>query len=457
MHFVNVDRTTPMLLPVDMRDWVAENDSVHFILEAVEHVDIHHFKLKQTRSGKAQYPPRMMLALLIYCYSHGIFSSRKIERASHRDLYVRYLTGSTHPDHDTICSWRNANEAAISRCFIEVLKLARELKLLKLGTIAIDGTHIRANASKDNNLTYERTEQLDALLEQDIEALMQEAKQADRQEDAGDELPDQIARRDKLREKVQQARRDIEARAKAKALEGQGEYLKKKAAHQERNAGGGRPKGSPPKPPSDKPKGKDQSNLTDADSRLMRKGQNGAYSQSYNAQASVEADGSQLIVSAHVSQCAADTPELEAGIDNIAEELGQPERVLADSGYVDREAFKRIRERDIELYVSVQNEAAHTQRRYDYRPEHARSKPAKTVTDPVLLDMREKLRTEAGKEIYSKRQQSVEPAFGIIKEAMGFRQFLLRGLGKVQNEWKLVCLAYNCKRLFNLKKQAQMA
>ena len=217
------------------------------------------------------------------------------------------------------------------------------------------------------------------------------------------------------------------------------------------------PKAPRPNLPSDKPKGKDQSNLTDADSRLMRKGQNGAYSQSYNAQASVEAEGSQLIVSAHVSQCAADTPELEAGIDNIPEELGQPERVLADSGYVDREAFKRIRERDIELYVSVQNEASHNQRRYDFRPEQTRNKPAKKVTDPVLLDMREKLRTQAGKEIYSKRQQSVEPAFGIIKEAMGFRQFLLRGLGKVQNEWKLVCLAYNCKRLFNLKKQAQMA
>ena len=189
----------------------------------------------------------------------------------------------------------------------------------------------------------------------------------------------------------------------------------------------------------------------------MRKGQNGACGQSHNAQASVEAEGSQLIVSAHVSQCAADTPESEAGIDTIAEEPGQPERVLADSGYVDREAFKRIEARGIELYVSVQNEAGHRQRRYDYRPNHARNKPAKKITDPVLLDMREKLRTQAGREIYSKRRQSVEPVFGIIKEAMGFRQFLLRGLSKVQNEWTLVCLACNCKRLFNLKEQTVAA
>lgn len=455
MNYVNVDRATPMLLPMDMRDWVAANDSVHFILEAVEHVELHHFKLKQTRSGKAQYPPRMMLALLIYCYSHGIFSSRKIEGATYRDIYVRYLTADTHPDHDTICSWRNANEKAISTCFVEVLKLARELKLLKLGTIAIDGTHIRANASKDKNLTYERAEQLDTLLEQDIEALMQKAKQADQQNESNDELPEQIARRDKLREKVSQAKRDIEARAKAKARDGQAAYLQKQAAHEKRNAGGGRPQGSPPKPPSDKPKAKDQSNLTDADSRLMRKGHNGAYTQSYNAQASVDAEGSQLIVSAHISQCAADTPELEAGIDNIPAELGPPQKALADSGYVDGDAFRRIEARNIDLYVSVQNEATHKQRRYDYRPDSARNKPAKKINDPLLLDMRKKLRTEAGQEIYSKRQQSVEPAFGIIKDAMGFRQFLHRGLAKVQNEWKLVCLAYNCKRLFNLIGQAK--
>jgi len=457
MHFVNVDRDTPMLLPVDMREWVSSKDPVHFILEAVEHVDINHFKLKQTRSGKAQYPPRMMLALLIYCYSHGIFSSRKIERATYRDVYVRYLSGDTHPDHDTICAWRNANEQAISACFVEVLKLARELKLLSLGTIAIDGTHLRANASKDKNLSYERAQQLDDLLKADIDALMQQAKQADRTDGPGDELPDPIARREALREKVQKAKRDIEARAQAKAEAAQADYLKKKEAHEKRNRGGGRPQGAPPKPPRDKPQAKDQSNLSDADSRLMRKGHNGAYTQSYNAQASVDAEGSQLIVSAHISQCAADTPELQAGIDNIPAELGQPEKVLADSGYIDREAFKRIEARGIDLYVSVQNEASGKQRRYDYRPDRARHKESKTITDPALLAMRDKLRTPEGRQIYGKRQQSVEPAFGIIKEAMGLRQFLLRGLSKVQNEWKLVCLAYNCKRLFNLIGQARAA
>jgi hypothetical protein len=290
-----------------------------------------------------------------------------------------------------------------------------------------------------------------ALLERDIAALMEEAKQADQQAQSDNQLPEQISRREALREKVRQAKHELEQRAKQKAQAEQGEYLKKQAAHRKRNAGGGRPKGSPPKPPSQQPKAKDQTNLTDTDSRLMRKGKGGAFTQSYNGQASVDAEGSQLVVSAHISQCAADTRELEAGIDNIPEELGAPDKALADSGYVDGEAFQRIEARGIDLYVSVQNESANHQRRYDYRPQQATAKPGKKIVDPVLLDMRDKLRTEAGCKTYRKRQQSVEPAFGVIKGAMGFRQFLHRGLRKVQNEWKLVCLAYNCKRLFNLK------
>lgn len=445
MDFINVDRETPMLLPVDLRDWVPEDDPVHFILEAAERVDMSTFKVKRRSAGKSQYPPRMMLALLIYCYSHGLFGSRRIERATYRDVCVRFLTGDTHPDHDTICAFRRENKVAFSKCFLEVLLLARELKLFQLGTVSIDGTHLRANASKDRNLTYERAQQLDAKLSADIAELLHKADTADKSE-ADQRLPREIARRQALREQMDAAQRALEARAKKRASAERPAYEAKREAHQKRNG-----QGRPPEPPDDQPGPGEQTNLSDPDSRLMRKGQSCSVTQSYNAQATVDADGSQLIVSAHISQCSADTGQLEAGIDNIPAELGRPEKTLADSGYVDSEAIERIQQSGIDLYVSVQNEAAQNQRPYDFRPEPASAKEPKTLVNPVLIDMRDKIRTEAGREIYSKRQQSVEPAFGIIKHAMGFRQFLLRSLEKVSTEWTLVCLAYNCKRLFNLK------
>nr|WP_309398984.1 transposase [Cerasicoccus maritimus] len=189
----------------------------------------------------------------------------------------------------------------------------------------------------------------------------------------------------------------------------------------------------------------------------MRKGKSSSVTQSYNAQASVDADGSQLVVSAHISRCSADNGELEAGIQNIPAQLGSPKQGLADSGFVQIEAIERIQQSGIDLYVSVQSEAANNQRRYDLRPEKALAKAPQKLVDPTLIDMREKIRTEAGRKIYALRQQSVEPVFGIIKQAMGFRQFSLRALSKVSAEWTLVCLAYNCKRLFNLIKLPQNA
>ncbi|WP_309399568.1 transposase, partial [Cerasicoccus maritimus] len=311
-----------------MRDWVAEDDPVHFILEAVDRVDLSAFKVKRTRAGKSQYPPRMLLALLIYSYSHGLFGSRRIERATYRDVCVRYLTGDTHPDHDTICAFRRENHAAFTACFLEVLLLARELKLFKLGTVAIDGTHLRANASKDRNVTYERAQQLETRLSADIAALCARAEQADNTE-VDERLPAEIARRQSLREQMDAAQRTLQARAKERATAQRPAYEAKLQARQERKGNG---KGRRPKPPSDQPDPVEQTNLSDPDSRLMRKGNSSAVTQSYNAQASVDADGSQLVVSAHISQCSADNGELEAGIQNIPTQLGSPEQALADSG-----------------------------------------------------------------------------------------------------------------------------
>lgn len=437
-----------MLLPPDLRDWVADDDMVHFVITAVEGMRLSTFKVNHRGTGSEQFPPRMMLALLIYCYANGIFSSRRIERATYRDVGVRYLTADTHPDHDTICTFRRENFEAVGEAFLHVLQLARELGVLKVGTVSVDGTHIKANASKDKNVRYDRAGELEQQLRDDIQELLAKAEQTDRQDEAdGQSLPDEIARRERLLEKMQQARAQLEQRAKQRADAEQAEYEKKVRERDERK---GKNKGPKPKPPKDTPEDKEQINLTDADSNLMRKSKREGYTQSYNAQAAVDADGTQLILSDHVSTCASDANELIPALDGVPDQIGTIVAALADSGYVNGDAFDDL-QKDIDLYVAVSREENHSQRTYDYRPASARDKPSKTITDPRLLAMREKLQTDEGRRLYAKRKQTVEPVFGIIKEVLGFRQFLLRGLEKVKGEWSLVCLAYNVKRLWALQ------
>lgn len=450
----NIDRDTPLLLPPDLRDWVAENDLVHFVIQAVERLPQSAFELNRKGSGDEQYPPHMMLALLIYCYANGIFSSRRIERATYRDIAVRYLTADTHPDHDTICAFRRNNLEAIAASFVEVLELARELKLLKLGSLSIDGTHIRANASKDKNITYERAQQLRIQLREDVRQLLSQAESADRSAEDAQGLPEEIARREALLEKMDQACARLEQRAKERAQAEQAQYERKVAARQERE---GSSKGPKPKPPQGTPEPQEQINLSDPESRLMRKSKREGYTQSYNAQAVVDADGSQLIVGQRVSDCAADAGELEPGLQSVPAALGCPSSVLADCGYVDRAVFERLSQQrpELELYISVHREDAHAERRYDYRPQGRVGQPRK-VTDPVLLAMEAKLKSEAGKAMYRKRACSVEPVFGVVKAVLGFRQFLLRGMKKVSGEWNLVCLAYNLKRLHRLAAAQEM-
>ena len=451
-NFVNVDRLTPMLLPPDLRDWVPQDDLVHFVLEAVEQVPLSQFQINARGSGSKQFPPSMMLALLIYSYAHGIFSSRKIERASYLNVAVRYLTADTHPDHDTICTFRRRNFAAISEAFVQVLQLAKELKLLKVGTVSVDGTHLRASASKDQSVTYERAEQLEVRLTEDIEALLAQAEAADsKEQEHGQKLPAEIARREVLREKMRAARTELETRAQARAAAEQAAFEAKVEKHQEDGGKGRAPK--PPAPPAPRPH--EQCNLTDPDSRLMRKNAREGYTQSYNAQAAVDAEGSQLILGARLSQSPGDANELEPTLASIDPRVGRPGKALADCGYVNAAAFERL-DGELDLYVSVHREDAHSERRYEFRPPQAAHRPPKPITDPRLLAMRAKLQTPEGKALYAKRKYTVEPVFGTIKAAIGFRQFLLRGLEKVSGEWALVCLAYNCKRLHRLKTAAQM-
>jgi transposase len=446
-RFVNVDRDTSMLLPPDLRDWVPDEDMVHFVIEAVAGMNLPALKVNRRGCGSEQYPPKMMLTLLIYCYANGIFSSRRIERATYRDLAVRFLTADTHPDHDTICTFRRENFEAVAQAFLHVLQLARTMGVLKIGTVSVDGTHIQANASKNRNVRHDRARQLERQLETDVKELMERAEQADHSDDdSGQSIPEEIARRENLRQTIQAAREYLENKARDRALAKQPEYEDKVRQREGREH-----KGREIHPPQDTPDDHEQVNLTDHDSRLMRKSKREGYTQSYNAQAAVDADGSQLILSNHVTLCASDANELEPAVNNIPASVGTPETVLADTGYANADTIERMEKNGKDLYVAVSRNAGGSQRRYDFRPDSVTARPEKKITDPRMLAMKEKLSTEEGKRIYAKRKHTVEPVFGIIKQVMGYRQTLLRGFEKISGDWGLVCLAYNVKRLFSLK------
>ncbi len=445
-NFVDCERDQAFLLPPDLRDWIPEDDLAHFVIEAVERVEMSAFNVNHRGTGSAQYHPRMMLALLIYCYANGIFSSRRIERATHRDIGVRFVSANSHPDHDTIATFRRENFAALSESFLQVLLLAKELKLLKVGVVSVDGSKFKASASKHRSVTYERAGELVDELKLEIADLMGRAEAAD---GCGEEdpqaLPKEIARREVLRDRLDAARHRLEARAKARAEAERADYEAKVAARERRQ---GRAKGKHPKPPDDRPRPDEQSNLSDPDSRLMRKSKQHEYRQAYNAQAVVDAGGSQLIPSARVSNCASDRNELVADIEAIPAALGRPETALADNGYANGEEVESLAESGIETLVATG--AQGRRRPHDFRPAKAVVAPKEPKAD-WLKAMVAKLESEDGRALYRLRQQTVEPVFGIIKAVLGFTEFSLRGLDKVAGEWDLVALAYNCKRLHKLK------
>ena len=356
-NFVDCDREQAFLLPPDLRDWIPADDLGHFVIEAVDRVDLGAFKVNHRGTGSAQYHPRMMLALMIYCYANGIFSSRRIERATHRDIGVRFVAANRHPDHDTIARFRRENFAAVSESFLQVLLLAKELKLLRVGLVSVDGSKFKANASKHRSVTYERAGALIAQLEGEIAALLGRAEAADAAgEDDPQALPKEIARREALRDKLDAARRRLEAQAEARAAAEREAHEAKVAAREKRR---GRAKGKHPKPPAETPAADAQSNLSDPDSRLMRKSKHHEYRQAYNAQAAVDAGGSQLIVGARVSQCASDRNDLVADIEAIPAALGRPETVLADNGYANGAEVAALEASGIEALVSTAAESAH--------------------------------------------------------------------------------------------------
>lgn len=452
-RFVSVDRNQPLLLPPDLRDWVADDDAVHFVIEAVESMPLAPFKVNVKGTGSAQYPPHMMLSLLIYCYANGTFSSRRIEQATYRDVAVRYLTADTHPDHDTICTFRRENFDAVAACFVHILELARELKLLKVGTVSVDGTTLKANANKNRNVRYDRAGELIEQLELEVRELMDQAESTDRREQADEQsLPQELARREALKAKLAQARTRIEARAKRKAESKQADYERKVSERAQRK---GSAKGRHIKEPDPTPDPKTQENLTDPDSRLMRHNKHSPYEQAYNGQAVVDADGSQLVLGTHVSQCASDRNELVQAIESIPAVLGEPQTVLADNGYLNEEQVRTLEGPDeepkMEVLVSVHAEAKQLRRKHDFRPLPTEEKKSPEIRSAFVLEMKQKMERDEARAKYRLRKQTVEPVFGTVKKWMGFTQFLLRGHAKVSGEWQLVALAYNIKRLWNLK------
>jgi len=451
-RFINIDRNTPMMLPPDLKDWIPDTHIVHFILDAVESLDLKEFKINRRGSGSRQYPPSMMLSLLIYCYATGRFRSREIESATYSDVAVRYICGGdAHPDHDTICTFRRENGKAFKECFVKVLILAGQVEgLKKIGGVSVDGTKIKANASKHAAVSYKRAGSMIKQLEQEIQTLLNKAEKADNTPlDDGLSIPDEITRREERKAKLEEAKKIIEERYQDIKKEKQAEYEKKQKARDEQRKNGKKPRGREPKPPAEDPPDKMQVNFTDAESRIMKSGSGNHFEQAYNAQAAVDTEGSMLILGQYVTNHVNDKLELIPAAECVSEDVREVANVLADTGYFSESAIKGVENngQGPKVYCAVEKQNHHRTIN-DLLKKEDPLPPAKDA--PVKEKMAHLLKTKAGKAKYKKRKETVEPVFGIIKSVLGFRQFLLRGLEKVNLEWDLVTLAYNFKRLYKI-------
>lgn len=446
-NFRLVDRDTAYLLPPSVDDWLPEDHLARFVVEIVDQLDVLALEGAYTGSGSDAYHPRMMLALLFYSYATGRFSSRKIEAATHDSLAMRYVAANQHPDHDTICTFRRRFLDPLSDLFVQILEVAHQMGLVEVGDVAIDGSKAQANASKHKAMSWERACQLEDQLSEEVAELMDRAEQADSEQVEAEALPEEISRRNERLEQIREAKAMIEERAAQRYKEEKAAHEKKMADRQakEKRTGKKTP-GRKPKPPEPGPREGDQVNFTDPDSRIMLTSSNG-WQQAWNLQSSVDMN-SYMIVGGTLTQAANDKQQLEPMMDQLEElpeELGSVKRVAADAGYFSEDNTNLVTERGADPYISVSRQKHHpgwTQRLAD---------PGPPPEDPTPVQaMKWRLKTQEGREFYARRKSTVEPVFGIIKRAMGFRQFLLRGLRKAAGEWKLVQCAYNLKRMHAL-------
>jgi transposase len=440
-----------------LQDWLPEGHLARFVAEVVEALDLVAIYAKYEAGdgrGLAAYDPRMMVRVLTYGYCRGVASSRRMERATYEDVAFRYLAADQHPDHDMIAAFRQEQLAPLAQLFVQVLQLCQQLcqraGLVKLGHVALDGTKIKANASKHKAMSYDRMEKAEKKLAAEVQALLAEAARVDAEEDGkygkgkrGDELPKELARRESRLEKIREAKAALEQEAREAAEKKQAEVAAqlKEREKQERERGrkfGGPPPQSPEAEEA-KPEPRAQRNFTDPESRIMKDGATKEFVQAYNAQVAVDSHA-QVIVAA-VTQEANDKKQLVPMLQEVKVQMGIPPRqVTADNGYFTEPNVTDAQLREIDLFVAPDGQ------------KHSQKPPATTGPPPsgasVAEQMRHKLRTAEGQAVYKLRKAVVEPVFGQIKEGRGFRRFLLRGLGKVQAEWQMICATHNLLKLF---------
>ena len=448
-NFRERDRDTPYLLPPSLHEWLPERHLARFVVEVIDGLDLSAMVTSYRGAGSAGYHPALLLGLLIYGYATGVFSSRKIEQATYDSVAFRFIAANEHPDHDTIATFRQRFLKEIEALFVRVLEVAREMGLLKVGTVALDGTKIHANASRHSALSYEHATKLEAQLKAEVAELMARAEAADQDEVGldGMSIPEELARREARLAKIGAAKAKLEARAKERFAEESAQYQAKLAARDAKAAASGKkPRGKPPAPPVEGPRPKDQINLTDEDSRIMPVA-GGGFEQCYNAQAVVAAE-SLLVLAPEVVQAPNDKQQIApmlAKIDALPEALGGVDTLLADTGYFSEANVAQCATAEVEPLIALGREPHHPSWR-----ERFAAPPPEPENPTAVERMAWRLRTPQGKKLYGLRKQTPEPVFGIIKSVMGFRQFLLRGLDKVRGEWSLVTMAWNFKRMFTL-------
>lgn len=446
-NFRPINRDTGFLLPPSVDEWLPQRHLARFVVEVIDRLDLSELEKSYRGSGSASYHPAMLLGLLIYGYATRVFSSRALERATYDSVAARFIAGNDHPDHDTIAAFRKRFIGHIEPLFVEVLKLARAMGMLKLGTVALDGTKVHANASRHSALSHGHARKIEKKLKREVRELLALAERADAADiPDGMSIPEELERREARLAAIAEAKAKIEARVS----EGeQAEYQAKLAAREEKERRTGKkPGGRPPAPPSGTVDAKEQINLTDEDSRIMPV-PGGGFDQSYNAQAVVAAD-SLLIVAPAVTQAANDKEQLIPMIEKLKglrKGLGCTKRLLADSGYLSEKNVESCAAAGIEPLIALKRQRHHPTWRQRFA--HTPTPPPDSAT--AMEKMRQRLQTPRGRKLYALRKQTPEPVFGIIKSTMGFRQFLLRGLENVKGEWSLVTMSWNLRRMFSLQ------
>ncbi len=447
-RFLQCDRDTLYLMPPSIQDWLPENHLARFIVDVVSQLDLWTLENAYAGRGSDAYPPGMLLALLFYGYATGVFSSRKLEAATYDSVAFRYITANTHPDHDTIANFRKRFLEELKPLFAQILVIAHRMGVLKLGKISLDGTKVKANASKHKALSWEHACRLEKQINAEVETLLRKAEEADREDlPDGMSIPEELARRKERLKSIAKAKKEIQRRAAERYAKEKEIYEKKMAKRKvKEQASGKKPRGREPKPPEPGPGKGDQVNLTDEDSRIMPT-PGGSFEQAYNAQAGVDMD-SMLIVENHITQQPNDKQEIKPTLENLAtlpSRLGNIDALTADTGYFSEDNVKSCEQEHITPYIATERDKHNR----SLKKRLSEPEPLPEDADPVTK-MKHRLKTPEGKRLYAKRKSTVETVIGIIKAVIGFRQFLLRGLESVSGEWSLVCIAYNLKRLHAL-------